>query len=96
MSDTGSTQRTRTVGPPRGPLFVYQVLSAQMRVGKPREPYVALELREDAEKGDRLILCERDISHINDSIEVDRAMGRVKTPKPLTFGEILAKVRGAR
>jgi hypothetical protein len=77
---------------PRGPLFGIRVLAGQLRVGKPREPFVELELREDAKKGDKLVLTERDVSFINDSIVIDRAMGRVKTPAPPTLREIMTKL----
>lgn len=48
------TDRTKRLR--RGPLFTCCVLVGQLRVGKPREPYVQIELREDAKKGDTLIL----------------------------------------
>ena len=87
---------SRSVGPPRGPLFVYRVLAAQFRVGKPREPYAELELREDAKVGDKLILTERDLRFIQASIDVDRAMGRIKTPAPRRLGEIVRDLASAR
>lgn len=52
-----------------GPLWVFSSQMRQLRVGRPKQPVVLIELREDAKAGQELVLTDRDIAIMESMIQ---------------------------
>jgi len=58
------------VKPRNGPLWVFGSEERQMRVGRPKQRIVHIELREDAKAGEELVLTDRDVAIMQTMLQV--------------------------